>query len=207
MLKPKNDYKWNEIVELSPPVSDARRRLIAEPKKVFKEFEINFSSDMEIVILESVVSFGSPSWDYIFVLPMFDDVDVVEPIDTWTKIAVKAQSNSISKLDLITHSNEILGPIELLGSDAIDKIAIMKAKQTLAQRIQSFLGEADNLDVITDDLIELSHDAADDFSVSLVEDTIDRKHFVCQTIRSSNFHEFPSIITQIFLGGYSAFWP
>jgi hypothetical protein len=205
MLKPKNDYKWNEIWESSSPFySDARRRLFAKPKEVFKEYGIEFSSDIEIVILES--DFGSGSWwDYIFVLPMFDDVDVVEPIDTWTKIAIKARSSSTSKLDLITHSNEILGPVEL-GSDA-DEIAIMKAKQTLAQRIQSFLGEAENLDVIIDDLIAFPHDAADMFSVSLVEDTIDRKHFVGPTIHETNFHEFPDFITHIFLGGCSQYWP
>jgi|688.fasta_scaffold255116_1 hypothetical protein len=139
MLKPKNNYRWPEMVKKARSDEAFKQFLISDPKQSFKQEGINIPSNIEIIV------HAREYCDGFFVLPHQNDVDILEPIDTWTRICQKAWSNPSAKLDLISHWEEILirdseSSVSFGNEDMalIDEIGPSE-KLLLANRINAFL--------------------------------------------------------------------
>jgi hypothetical protein len=171
MLRAKNNYRWPELVEKSSSDKVLRERLIAEPVEVLKENGVEISSNIEIVVLKS----SFPSYSYPVVLPLQEDVDIVEPVDTWTQIVIKAWSDSNFKSDLVFNFKKIAEEYISYISDE-DEADKQTKKLEHASVIQRFLGNTGNINYILSDLEEaLWYDSS---GLQLFQDSTFRKHFI-----------------------------
>jgi hypothetical protein len=87
MLKPRNDYRWSEIVKKSELDEAFKQLLISEPRKAFAEEVVDILSNIELKIVGG-------NEDLFIVIPHPSDVSFIEPVDdVWSQILQHAYAD------------------------------------------------------------------------------------------------------------------
>lgn len=168
MLKPKNNYHWPELVEKAKSDTAFKERLFAEPKEVLKEQGNEIPSDIEITIYSY-----NEAYIEVFILPHPDDVDIIEPIDTWTRICQKAFSNASSKSDLISRWGYLIGAAD--HDESEEDVPDETLKHIRASRIKNFLNTEGEADIVNDIIASSAFETP---STEFLEDSAIKKHFL-----------------------------
>lgn len=89
MLKPKNDYRWSEMVKKAESDEAFRQHLIAAPREMIREHRIEIADSIELEVIEGLIA----------VIPFPDDIEISQPIDdVYTKIIQRSYSDLEKKL-------------------------------------------------------------------------------------------------------------